>query len=226
MSSALSLPQALLLLTLKDETGTPKAGFYKPAIAGAALSELLLKDMVSLTDEKKPKVIVHPEAHSQSEVLSVCLERLRDSKKPRDMAHWVMKIGQDKRLIPTLADELCALGAVSRETSKVFGLFDRTVWPEASPKLEMNLKLQLEDAMFGTGPVDERTCVIIALAKSAGVLRYNFDRKKLKANKDRIKAITAGDLYAAGATAKAIKAAQMAVIAATSAAAAASAASS
>jgi hypothetical protein len=90
----------------------------------------------------------------------------------------------------------------------------------------MNLKIQLEDAMFGTAPVDERTCAIIALAESADVLRHNFDRQKLKANKDRIKAITAGDLYAAGATAKAIKAAQAAIIAATSAAVAASAASS
>ena len=226
MSSVLSLPQALLLLTLKDETGTPKAGFYKPAIAGAALSELLLQDMIALSDEKKPKVIVRPDARSESDVLNLCLDRLRDSKKPRDMAHWVMKIGGDKRLIPILADELCTLGALSEETSKVFGLFDRTVWPEASRELEMNLKLQLEDAMFGTGPVEERTCVIIALAKSADVLRHNFDRKKLKMNKERIKAITAGELYAAGATAKAIKAAQAAIIAATTAAVAASAASS
>ncbi|MEQ3746657.1 MAG: GPP34 family phosphoprotein [Henriciella sp.] len=226
MTTALSLPQALLLLTLKDETGKPKAGFYKPAIAGAAISELLLQDMVTLIDEKKPKLNVRPEATSDSLLLTMCIDRMRDSKKPRDMAHWVMKLGQHKDLVPTLGNELCGLGALSKETSKVFGLFDRTVWPQASPKLEMNLKIQLEDAMFGTAPVDERTCAIIALAESADVLRHNFDRQKLKANKDRIKAITAGDLYAAGATAKAIKAAQAAIIAATSAAVAASAASS
>lgn len=225
MTAALSLPQALLLLTLKDETGKPKAGFYKPAIAGAVISELLLQDMVTLTEERKPKLNIRPEAASASPFLNLCIDRLRDSKKPRDMAHWVMKLGQHKDFIPTLGDELCELGALSKETSKVFGIFDRTVWPEASPKLEMNLKLELEKAMFGTGPVDERTCVIIALAKSADVLRHNFDRKSLKANKDRIKAITAGELYAAGATAKAIKAMQTAVIVATSAAVAASAAS-
>lgn len=72
--------------------------------------------------------------------------------------------------------------------------------------------------MFGTGDVDERTCVIIALAKSADVLRHNFDRRDLKTHKERIKAITSGDLFAAGATDKAIKATQAAMIAATTAA--------
>lgn len=218
MSHALSIPQALLLLILKNESGTPKTGFHKPVIAGAALSELLLQGLVTLSDEKKPKVIVGANTQSKSPFLNLCLEQLRDSEKPREMAHWIMKLCRHKSSNLTLADELCELGAITRETSKVFGLFDRTVWPEASPKLEADLKQGLEEAMFGNGPVDERKCVIIALSKTAKVLNYNFDRKKLKANKDRIKAITAGDLYAAGATAKAVKAAQTAIIAATSAA--------
>lgn len=226
MTPALSLPQALLLLTLKDETGRPKAGFYKPAIAGAAISELLLLDTITLTEDKKPKVIVPAEAQSNSVFLTLCLNKMRASKKPRDMMYWATKLGQDKKLIPMLAEELCGLGALRKETSKVFGLFTVTSWPEASPKLEGKLKARLETAMFGTGDVDERTCVIIALAKSADVLRHNFDRSDLKTHKARIKAITAGELYAAGATAKAIKAAQAAIIAATTAAVAASAASS
>lgn len=226
MTPALSLPQALLLLTLKDESGRPKAGFYKPAIAGAAISELLLLDTITLTDDEKPKVIVPAEAQSNSVFLMLCLNKMRASKKPRDMIYWATKLGQDKKLIPTLAEELCGLGALRKETSKVFGLFTVTSWPEASPKLEGKLKARLETAMFGTGDVDERTCVIIALAKSADVLRHNFDRSDLKTHKARIKAITAGELYAAGATAKAIKAAQAAIIAATTAAVAASAASS
>ncbi|MEM7494241.1 MAG: GPP34 family phosphoprotein [Pseudomonadota bacterium] len=218
MSPTLSLPQALLLLTLKDETGRPKAGFYKPAIAGAALSELLLSGAITLTDDKKPKVIVSSDAQSNSPFLMLCLEKIRATKKPRDMTYWASKLGQTKYLIPTLAQELCELGALREETSKVLGVFTMTSWPEASPELESTLKQQLETALFGTGDVDEHTCVLIALAKSADVLRYNFDRKALKAHKERIKAITTGDLLAAGATDKAIKAAQTAMIAAVSAA--------
>lgn len=225
MVHALTLPQALLLLILKNESGTPKAGFHKPVIAGAGLSELLLQGLITLSAEKKPKVIISTSAHSESPFLNLYLEQLRDSKKPRDMAYWIMKLGRQKSLNLILADELSDLGAITKETRKVLGLFDRTVWPEASPKLEADLKQNLEKAMFGNGPVDERTCTIIALAKTANVLNYNFEREKLKANKDRIKAITAGELYAAGATAKAIKSMQTAVIVATSAAVAASVAS-
>lgn len=226
MAHALTIPQALLLLILKNESGTPKAGFQKPVIAGAGLSELLLQGLITLSEEKKPKVVVAVSSHSESPFLSYYLERLRDSNKPRNMAHWIMKLGSQKSLNVILAEELCELGAISRETTKVLGMFDRTVWPEASPKLEADLKRSLEAAMFGDGPVDERTSTIIALSRTANVLNYNFDRKKLKANQERIKTITEGELLAAGATAKAIKAIQTAVIVATSAAVAASAASS
>ena len=198
--TTLTLPQALLLLTLKDETGRPKAGFYRPAIAGAGVSELLLRGLLTLTDEKKPKLILAPTPSSQGPFLDLLMETIAAGKKPRDMQYWVGRLGNHKRLIPTVAEELCELGALNKETSKLFGLFTQTSWPEASPKLESELKRQLEQAMSGTGDVDERTSAIIALAKSADVLRHNFDRTLLKTNKARIKAITEGDLLAAGAT--------------------------
>ncbi|KCZ63708.1 hypothetical protein L53_04235 [Hyphomonas sp. L-53-1-40] len=60
MSDALTLPQFLLLLTLNDESGRPKAGFYTPAIAGAAVSELLLRGVLSTTNDKKPIIVAAP----------------------------------------------------------------------------------------------------------------------------------------------------------------------
>ena len=215
MMTTLTLPQALLLLTLKDETGRPKAGFYRPAIAGAGVSELLLRGLLTLTDEKKPKLITVPSPVSQGPFLDLILETIAAVQKPRDMQHWVTKLGNHKDLIPTLGEELCKLGALTKETSKIFGLFTLTKWPEASPKLESNLKSQLERAMTGTDDVDERASVIIALAKSADVLRHNFDHAILKTNKARIKSITEGDLLAAGTTEAVIQAAQAAIMAAT-----------
>jgi len=212
MTTPLNIPQSLLLLTLKDETGRPKAGLYKPAIAGAGLSELLLRGLLTLTTDKKPKLIVATSFASEGPFLDLVLETIAISEKPRDMQYWVTKLGDNKNLVPTLAEELCKLGALTQETSKVFGLFTLTKWPEASPKLETDLKRQLEKTIDGTGKVDERLSVIIALAKSADVLRHNFDRTLLKSNKARIKAITDGDLLAAGATEAVIQATQAAII--------------
>lgn len=211
---SLTLPQALLLLTLNDDTGRPKAGFYKPAIAGAAISELLLQDQLELTDEKKPKLVRVSDAHVQSPVLDLVLSEIAASKKPRDMQTWITKLGQHKDLIPTLADELCELGALTKETSKLLGLFTITKWPEASQALETDLKSELSSAINGTSRLDIRSSVIIALAKAADVLKHNFDRETLRSNKARIEAIAKGDLLATSATQAAIRAAQAALTAA------------
>lgn len=214
MSKTLTLPQSLLLLTLKDESGRPRAGFYKPAIAGAGVSELLLRGLLSLTDDKKPKLVAASGSASQGPFLDFISTQISADKKQRDMQYWISKLGNHKELVPTLAEELCKLGALTKETSKVFGLFTLTAWPEASQKLESNLKAQLQEVITGSGEIEDRLSVIIALAKSADVLRHNFDRDILKSNKARIKAITDGDLLATGATEAAVKAAKAAITAA------------
>ena len=214
MPKALTLPQSLLLLTLKDDSGRPKGGFYKPALAGAGVSELLLRGLLSVTDEKKPKLVAASEPASQGPFLDFILTQIAADPKQREMQYWITKLGNQKALVPTLAEELCKLGALTKETSKIFGLFTLNAWPEASPKLEANLKAQLEDAIAGSGEVQDRISVIIALAKSADVLRHNFDRKFLKSNEARIKAITDGDLLATGATEAAVQAAKAAITAA------------
>jgi len=201
-------------LTLNDERGRPQAGFYKPAIAGAGVSELLLRGLLTLTDDKKPKLVAAPGPASQGPFLDFVLTQISADKKQRDMQYWITKLGNHKALVPILADELCELGALTKETSKLFGLFSRDAWPEASPKLESDLKAQIKQAITSSGQVEDRQSVIIALAKSADVLRHNFDRDMLRSNKARIKAITEGDLLAAGATEAAVKAAKAAITAA------------
>ncbi|GAB5456361.1 MAG: hypothetical protein Hens2KO_25900 [Henriciella sp.] len=211
MSKPLTLPQSLLLLTLKDETGRPKGVFYKLAIAGAGVSELLLRGLLSLTDDKKPKLVAASGSANESPFLDFVLTQISAEKKQRNMQYWIAKLSKHKKLVPTLAEELCTLGALTQETSKVLGLITITTWPEASPKLETNLKAQLQKAITGSGEVEDRVSVIIALAKSADVLRHNFDRDILRSNKSRIKEISNGDLLATGATKTAIKAAQAAL---------------
>lgn len=213
MSKALTLPQSLLLLTLKDESGRPKAGFYKPAIAGAGVSELLLRGALTLTQDKKPKLVAAPGFDRQGPFLDLILTQIAAAQKQRDMQYWITKLGNHKALVPTLAEELCKLGALTKDTSKIFGLFTLESWPQASSKLETDLKARMKKAITGSGDVEDRLSVIIALAKSADVLRHNFDRDILKSNKARIKAITDGDLLATGATEAAVKAAKAAITA-------------
>lgn len=100
-----------------------------------------------------------------------------------------------------MADELCHLGALTREDTKVFGLFTRTVWPEASPDLEQTLKRDMAHAMFeDIGPVDETLCLTIALANAVDLLSHNFPTDALAVHADRVVSISAGNCLSAASS--------------------------
>ncbi len=199
MNMDISLPQGLLLLSLNDATGKTEDGYYQPALAGAALADLMLRGAIEL--QLEPQSII-PLRHTLNlgAFLDMCDEAIGSAARRQDVTYWVSALGNQKDFIATLADELCHLGALSREKTRVFGLFTRTIWPEASPVLETALKQEMAAAMFENGPIDERLCLTIALAKAVGLLDYNFDAADLAAHADRIASIAAGECLTLEAT--------------------------
>lgn len=189
----ITLPQALLLLSLNDKTGKTEDGYYQPALAGAALADLFLHNTIEL--QADPEVIV-PLRHSVDlgAFLSICDQAIGSASKPQGLVYWVNQLAAQKDFIATIADELCHLGALTRESTKVFGLFSRTVWPEASPAMESALKAEMAQAMFQeTGAVNERICLTIALAQAVDLLPYNFDPALLETHADRVASIAEGN---------------------------------
>ncbi|MHA7857003.1 MAG: GOLPH3/VPS74 family protein [Henriciella sp.] len=199
MNMDISLPQGLLLLSLNDATGRTEDGYYQPALAGAALADLMLRGAIEL--QLEPQSII-PLRHTLNlgAFLGMCDEAIGGAAKRQDLSYWVSALANQKDFIATLADELCHLGALSREKTRVFGLFTRTIWPEASPVLETALKQEMAAAMFENGPIDERLCLTIALSKAVGLLDYNFDAADLAAHADRIASIAAGECLTLEAT--------------------------
>jgi len=189
----LTLPQALLLLSLNDQKGTTEAGYFQPAFAGAALAELLLQGTLEL--QQDPPLLI-PLRHRQelSAFLNMCDQKIGRAPKQQDIAFWISALADQKDFIATLADELCHLGALSKDRTWIFGLFSRTVWPTASPALEMQLKQAMVTAMFHeVGPVEERLGLIIAFAESVDLLKHNFEPHLLSQHAGRIQAISAGE---------------------------------
>jgi hypothetical protein len=78
----------------------------------------------------------------------------------------------------------------------------------------------MEEAIFTDTPnVEARTAILISLANATGLLKPVFDRKRLKARKDRIEELTSGEFAGAAAQAAvqaATAAAMVAITAATS----------
>ena len=80
-----------------------------------------------------------------------------------------------------------------------------------NPKPEKEIIHRVSDAIFtNTSEIEPKTIILISIANETGLLKINFDKKKLKEKKDRIKSITKGELI--GEAAKhAIQAVQAAI---------------
>ncbi|MEM8882900.1 MAG: GPP34 family phosphoprotein [Planctomycetota bacterium] len=212
----LPLHQKLMLLMLRDDTGTmePHTGSYPLALGGAILAELMLVDAVSIDEDKQRTVRRARPQPLKDPILDECLTLVTKAKKPRGAAHWVAAFGARPRLRHRIAEQLCREGILEDSEDKVLFFFTRAVYPTIKPEPERQLVRSMREAVMGSSDrLDADTVLLIALAHATGLLPIHFERRELKERKERLKQITTGDLVG-GATADAVRAAQQAAQAA------------
>lgn len=209
----LFLHEELTLLALRDRAGTFVSGTQYPyAVGGAVLAELLMARRIGRTVHRgKRRIEVIDSAPTGDPLLDQWIEKMSASRKPRSMKEWVGKIGEIGRLKHRVAVQLCRRGILRNEEDKVLGIFSRQTYPEVNPEPERRLLDRLEAAIFSDGDVDPRTAVLVALANAGGILRVVFDKRRLKERKERIAAISEGQMTAEAAK-EAIEAMQAAVM--------------
>ena len=211
----LTIPESVLLLALNDETGERKGNYLSYALAGAALTELILQGRLAEVGDPPKKLAVVGDKPVGEPHLDACLEAIVAKGSGKNARAYIEAIGVKPSLSHPLFERLVGRGILSETRSKVLLFFTHTTYPEANPAPEAVLKERLLKAITGIGPVDVRDGAIIALAHHVDVLKYNFDRDLLKSRKDRIKAIAEGGLLPPTATKAAIEGMQSAVMIAT-----------
>ncbi|MEE8107200.1 MAG: GPP34 family phosphoprotein [Planctomycetota bacterium] len=212
----LSLPEQLMLLVLRDDTGTMEssANMYQLALGGAILSELLLAGTITIDDDKKKLVRFARQKRLRDPILNECLVLVSESKRSYNAATWVSRFGGLKRLRHRIAEGLCRRGILEDSEDKVLFFFTRAIYPTINPAPERQLVTRMREAIQGSSrDLDPSVALLIALAQATGLLRIHFDKSELKERKDRIEQITSGDLVGS-ATADAVRAAQQAAQAA------------
>jgi len=215
-TAALSLPEQLMLLVLRDDTGTMESNthMYQLALGGAILSELLLADAITIDGDKKKLVRFARMKRLRDPILNECLQLVSESKRPYNAATWVSRFGGLKRLRHRIAENLCRRNILEDSEDKVLFFFTRAIYPTINPKPERELVKRMRDAIFGSSrDLDANVVLLIALAHATGLLRIHFDKRELKERKARIEQIANGDLVGS-ATADAVRAAQQAAQAA------------
>lgn len=226
----LHLHEQLLLLVLRDRKGTVdyRAGFYNLAMGGAVLAELALAGVIRIEESRKAFVeAATVTGRPRDEIMGEALDRVRNSKRRRRASSWVSTFGNLKRLRHRTALGLCRRGILRTKESQILLVFRRKLYPTIDPGPERRLIAGLRDAVMGDGDIEAGLGVVLSLAHATGSLRIHFERKELKERKARLKAISAGEPFTAGAghpaiaarnAVKAAVAASQAAVAATQAA--------
>lgn len=212
----LPLHEEVLLLALRDDEGTIAPGtMYQYALAGAILSELMLEHRIRVEESGRRKLAeVVDRTPTGAPLLDECLEKI-GAGKPRGLDHWVGKFSGIKNLKHRVAERLCERGILHEEEGTFLLLFSRRVYPETDPRPEQEIVERLRRAIFTDArDVDPRTVVLLSLANAAGVLRAVFDKKELKARRQRIEQVVNGEVMGKAAK-EAIEAMQVAVMVAT-----------
>ena len=229
MTARLGLHQEMMLLALRDEEGTLErsAGWYRTAVAGALFAELLLRERIKVTDDKKQLVDLVSEEPLHDELLDECLGLIASPRRRRRAQQWIWKFGNLKRLRHRVAESLCSVGVLRRDEDKVLLVFTRQIYPTLDPEPERQLIERMRAAIFeDSDEVDSRTALVASLAHTTGLINATFDKRELKKRKARFEELASGELVAEAAAqaVKAAQAAQVSVIAAVAASSAASAA--
>lgn len=211
----LFLHEEVMLLCLEEEEGKMEFGaWYQQAVAAAVMAELLLAGRVELEDPDKKKLVrVRSTEPLGNELIDEWIQTLAADSKERKLTHWTAKIGGSKDLKGRVARALADKRILKVEEGKVLLFFSVERYPERDARPEREIRARLRKAVMGSGAVEPRTAALLAIAKAASLLRFEFDKHELKERKERIERVVAGQ--AAGeAVDQAIQAAQAAVVAA------------
>ena len=217
-NAQLTLYEEFLLLALRDDTGTNASGVSLGFGLGAALlADLLLSNKVEVEQDGKRSFLKLMDSSATGDaLLDECITKIQTAKRRAQLQTWVQRFSALKKLKERAAIKLCDRGILKHEEGTVLFVFKRQIYPEIDGRAEKEILGRLKRAIFTqTREMEPRTVVLVSLANSTGLLRVNFDKKKLKERKERITQITEGEFIgkaAAAAVQAAVSAAVMVAV--------------
>lgn len=191
--NSLGLHEELVLIALEDRKGTFQWKSWGFVVGGAIFVELLLADRVRVVEapvsgKKVPNPFVElvDDEPLGCPVLDEALERVATAGRRARLSDWISRFSHRKGVQHDIARQLCRRGILREDEASVLLFFKRKVFPEVNPIPERKLLDRLDRAIFGEGPVDDRTALLVVLANAGGLLAIPFDGQRLKSRKERL----------------------------------------
>lgn len=204
----LFLHEQVMLLALRDETGTmeAEAKWYRHALGGAILAELILRERIRINDAAERRIEIVEKLPMEEPVLDEALAIAAQGDLERKSEDLVELFAGLRELKHKVAGALCSRGILSDSRETIFLLFTRKVYPEIDHGPEERVISALRSAIFSEKKeVDARTSILLSLASASGLLKVHFDEGDLVKRAPRIQEIATGSLLR-GATRAAIEA--------------------
>ena len=198
------IAEEYLLLSLDDETGKPRIGSdrLEPALGGALLAELALRERVGVTPpeagwNKRGRVTITNLEPTDDPELDAALSKLAENegKKVKDLlsSYAFKKNRLSHGVRNRLLERLASAGMLVRNEDSVLGFIPRTTWPAGDPAAEDDVRRRLQAALIGGEQPTERTVALIALLQVTGLLPKVVTTQDKKALKARAKELTEGN---------------------------------
>ncbi len=185
----LSLIDKLVLLALDDEKGTfvSDSMAFGYSIAGAVLFELSIKERIEIV-ENKVKIINKEKLND--ETLDYCLEIISDTKKERNVNHWIEMIGNKEGSLRKKAlNKLISLGILEEKENKILWIFTDRKYPTKNEIPEKNIRQRLNNIIINDSKAGMDEIMIISLADSCGLNKEVYGKEVAKKNDNKIKSI-------------------------------------
>ena len=108
----------------------------------------------------------------------------------RSAKHWASALPRRVKPIQArVAEALVDRGTLSEQQRRTLGIFRTTRYVEADPAAEDELHERLSGALLGTGEVDARTALLVALLQPTELVARVVPRERRKEAKARAKEI-------------------------------------
>lgn len=189
------IAEDVLLLLLGEQSGRPLVDSTQlnAVLSGALVLELTMTEQLvpapAATKTGGPKIIAagdRPTVPALALAWDACTDKAR---KPSDVIRRI----SGKVREPLLA-EITDKGWVSKEQTKVLGLFTRTSWPEIDGRHEADLRNRLQLALLSNAAPDSpHTAALISLLHACKALPKLFPDADKKALEQRATELSGGE---------------------------------
>ena len=176
--------EELLLLCLDEETGRSRLGRdrLEPALAGAMLAELALRQRVTVTPDeagwsKRRRLTLRSAGPTGDAELDRALTAAAaaEGRRVKDLLATTSSRRISRGLRQRLLERLVDQGVLQQQTRKLLGLIPDTTWPAADFRPGHEVRQRLHGALVVGLTPDDRTTALVGLLWATGMATKVLD---------------------------------------------------